>query len=153
MRGGDADASLYWMGRMLEGGEEPLYIARRLIRFASEDIGLANTNALVVAVNTYQACHFIGMPECNVNLAHCVAYLALSKKSNGIYTAYKKIQKDIRELPNEPVPKHLRNAPTKLMKDLDYGKGYKYTPDYENEDDAKQDYLPDKLKKRKYLDL
>jgi putative ATPase len=149
MRGSDHNAALYWMGRMLEGGEEPLYIARRLVRFASEDIGLADPNALVQAVAGYQACHFIGMPECNVILAQVVAYLAKAPKSNALYVAYDSIRSDIRELPNEPVPLHIRNAPTKLMKNLGYGKGYKYNPDFEGPVD--QDYLPDRLKGKKYL--
>lgn len=151
MRGGDADAALYWLGRMLEAGEDPLYIARRLIRFASEDIGMANSLALPQAIAAYESCHYIGMPECNVNLAQAVVYMAKSKKSNVLYTAYKNVQKDIRDLPNESVPIHLRNAPTHLMKNMGYGKDYKYTPDYENSEEAKQDYLPEKLKGRKYL--
>ena len=150
MRGGDADASLYWLGRMFEAGEDPLYIARRLIRFASEDIGLANPAALTQAISAYTACHYIGVPECNVNLAQCVAYLAKSPKSNALYIAYGKVQKDIKDLPNEPVPLHLRNAPTKLMKELDYGKGYKYNPNFKGEVD--QSYLPEKLRNRKYLE-
>ncbi len=152
MRGGDADAALYWLGRMLEGGEDPLYIARRLIRFASEDIGIANSLALPQAVAAYEACHYIGMPECEVNLAQVVVYMAKSKKSNVLYTAYSKAKEDIKNLPNEPVPLHLRNAPTKLMKTLGYGKNYKYTPDFKNKEAAKQDYLPKKLKGRKYLE-
>ena len=152
MRGGDANASLYWLGRMLEAGENPLYVARRLIRFASEDIGLADPQALVQAVTAHQASHFIGMPECNVVLAQCVTYLARAPKSNALYTAYNQVRKDIENLPNEPVPTHLRNAPTKLMKDLGYGKDYKYTPSFDNPEDAKQDYLPESLKNRKYLD-
>lgn len=151
MRGNDADASLYWLGRMAEGGEDPLYIARRLVRFASEDIGLADPAALLQAVAAYQACHFIGFPECNVVLAQCVVYLARAPKSNALYTAYQKVQADINNLPNEPVPLHLRNAPTKLMKDLNYGKGYKYTPNFETPEEAQQDFLPEALKKRKYL--
>ncbi|HAZ16911.1 MAG TPA: AAA family ATPase [Candidatus Jacksonbacteria bacterium] len=152
MRGGDANAAMYWLGRMLEAGEDPLYIARRLIRFASEDIGIANSFALPQAVAAYQACHDIGMPECNVVLAQAVVYMAKSKKSNALYTAYKKVQKDIAELPSYSVPLHLRNAPTKLMKNLGYGKGYKYTPEYDNPGDAHQDYLPEELKNKKYLD-
>lgn len=151
MRGNDANASLYWLGRMLEAGENPLYVARRLIRFASEDIGLADPRALEQAVATYQACHFIGMPECNVVLAQCVAYLAEAPKSNKLYRAYKRVQQDIERLPNEPVPIHLRNAPTTLMKELGYGKDYKYTPNF-SEEEGKQDYLPEKLKNRKYID-
>ncbi|MFC1640944.1 hypothetical protein ACFL2D_02760 [Patescibacteria group bacterium] len=151
MRGGDADAALYWMGRMLEGGEDPLYIARRLVRFASEDIGVANSFALPQAVAAYQACHFLGMPECDVNLAQAVVYMAKSKKSNSLYEAYGKVKKDVRDKPNEPVPLHIRNAPTDLMKDLNYGKDYKYTPHYDDPKDAEQDYLPTNLKNRKYL--
>ena len=151
MRGGDADAALYWLGRMLEGGEEPLYIARRLIRFASEDIGIANSLALPQAVAAYQACHFNGMPECGINLAQAVAYMAKSKKSNALYLAYQSIQHDVQNSPNDPVPIHLRNAPTKLMQELGYGKNYKYTPKFKNEEEAKQDYLPDRLRGNKYL--
>jgi putative ATPase len=151
MRGSDADASLYWLGRMIESGEDPLYIARRLIRFASEDIGLADPNALVQAVSAYTACHYLGYPECDVILAQAVAYLAQAPKSNKLYTAYGKVKEDIKNLPNEPVPLHLRNAPTKLMKDLNYGKDYKYTPNFHNPQEAKQDYLPAKLKGKKYL--
>lgn len=152
MRGGDADASLYWLARMLEAGEDPLYIARRLIRFASEDIGIANSLALPQAVAAYDACRFIGMPECGVNLAQSIAYMAKSKKSNALYTAYKAAREDVKNLPNEPVPLHLRNAPTKLMKNLNYGKDYKYTPDYKNKKEASQEYLPENLKERKYLE-
>lgn len=151
MRGGDADAALYWLGRMLEAGEDPLYIARRLVRFASEDIGIANSFALPQAVAVFQACQMIGMPECGVNLAQAVGYLAKSKKSNALYVAYQAVQKDIREAPLDSVPTHLRNAPTKLMKNLGYGKDYKYTPDFTTEEDAQQDYLPERLKGRKYI--
>jgi putative ATPase len=151
MRGSDADAALYFLARMLEGGEEPLYIARRLIRFASEDIGVANSQALNQAVAAYQACHFIGVPECNVNLAQAVVYMAKSKKSNALYTAYGKALADVREFGALPVPLHLRNAPTKLMKELDYGKDYKYSPEFDYEEN--QQYLPDKLRERKYLDF
>jgi putative ATPase len=150
MRGSDANAALYWLGRMLEAGDDPLYIARRLIRFASEDIGLADPQALVQAVSAYQAAHFIGMPECNVVLTQAVAYLARAPKSNALYTAYAAVREDIQRLPNEPVPLHIRNAPTKLMKELSYGKGYKYNPDFDGPVD--QDYLPDRLKGRSYLD-
>jgi putative ATPase len=149
MRGSDADASLYWLARMLEAGEDPLYIARRLVRFASEDIGLANSRALEQSVSAYNACHFIGMPECNVILAQCVVYMAKCKKSNDLYVAYGKASQDVREFGNLPVPLHIRNAPTKLMKDLNYGKDYKYSPDFNYKED--QEYFPDKLKKRKYL--
>lgn len=149
MRGSDADAALYWLGRMLESGDDPLYVARRLVRFASEDIGLADPEALNQAVSAYQAAHFLGMPECNVNLAQAVAYLARAPKSNALYTAYGEIQKDIKELPREPVPLHLRNAPTNLMKELGYGKDYKYNPNFK--EPVEQDYFPPGLKGKKYL--
>jgi len=149
LRGSDANAALYWLGRMLEAGEDPLYIARRLVRFASEDVGLANSRALEQAIAAYQACHFIGMPECNVILAQAVVYLAKCKKSNALYKAYLKVQEDIEKYGNLPVPLHLRNAPTKLMKKLGYGKTYKYSPDYDYKE--KQEYFPSKLKGRKYL--
>ncbi|MFH1582937.1 MAG: replication-associated recombination protein A, partial [Candidatus Falkowbacteria bacterium] len=149
LRGSDANAALYWLARMLEAGEDPLYIARRLVRFASEDIGLANSRALEQAVAAYQACHFIGLPECNVILAQAAVYLAKCEKSNELYTAYNNAASDVHELGNLPVPLHIRNAPTKLMKDLDYGKGYKYSPDYGYKE--KQEYLPDKLKNKKYF--
>jgi len=151
MRGSDANAALYWLGRMLEAGEDPLYIARRLIRFASEDIGLADTNALLHATAAFHACHQIGMPECNVILAQCVAYLARAPKSNALYVAYNEVRRDIRELPNEPVPLHLRNAPTNLMKNLGYGKDYKYTPNFKTKEEATQDYLPERLRNKRYL--
>ena len=149
MRGSDADASLYWLARMLEAGEDPLYIARRIIRFASEDIGLANSMALEQAVAAYNACHFIGVPECNVILAQAIVYMAKCKKSNELYVAYEKAADDVKNFGNLPVPMHIRNAPTKLMKGLGYGKGYKYSPDYNYKE--KQNYLPDKLKGKKYL--
>lgn len=149
MRGSDPDAALYWLARMLEAGEDPLYIARRIVRFASEDIGLANSKALEQAVAAYQACHYIGMPECNVILAQAIVYMAKCKKSNELYVAYEKAAKDVKEHGNLPVPLHIRNAPTKLMKELNYGKNYKYSPDYNYKE--KQDYFPDKLKNRKYL--
>ncbi len=149
MRGSDADAALYWLARMLEAGDDPLYVARRLVRFASEDIGLADPEALNQAVSAYQAAHFLGMPECNVILAQAVAYLARAPKSNALYTAYGEIQKDIKELPREPVPLHLRNAPTNLMKELGYGKDYKYNPNFK--EPVHQEYLPPGLKGKKYL--
>ncbi|MCK4744754.1 replication-associated recombination protein A, partial [Candidatus Parcubacteria bacterium] len=151
MRGSDADAALYWLARMLECGEDPLYIARRLVRFASEDIGIANSLALNQAVAAYRACHFIGMPECSLNLAQAVVYLAKSKKSNKLYQAYQKAVDDARKYGGLPVPVHIRNAPTKLMKNLDYGKDYKYSPDFNYKE--KQEYFPDELKNRKYLDF
>jgi len=149
MRGSDANAALYWLARMLEGGEDPLYVARRIVRFASEDIGLANSQALTQAVAAYQACHFIGMPECNVILAQAVVYMAKCKKSNELYRAYNEVKKDIEKYGNLPVPLHIRNAETKLMKELGYGKGYKYSPEYGYQED--QEYLPEKLKGKKYL--
>jgi putative ATPase len=149
MRGSDANASLYWLARMLEAGEDPLYIARRVVRFASEDIGLANSQALTQAVAAYQACHFIGMPECNVILAQAVVYMAKCKKSNELYTAYNQVKSDIETLGNLPVPLHIRNAPTKLMKELGYGKDYKYSPNFGYNE--QQEYLPEKLKGKKYL--
>ncbi len=148
MRGGDANAAVYWLARMVEGGEDPLFIARRLVRFASEDIGLANNSALLLANAVFDACHKLGYPECNVHLAHCVIYLAKSKKDITAYSAYGKAKKDVEKFGNLPVPLHLRNAPTKLMKDLDYGKNYKYTP---MENSADQTYLPDEIEKQKYL--
>lgn len=149
LRGSDAAAALYWLARMVEAGEDPLYIARRLVRFASEDVGLANSRALEQAVAAYQACHFIGLPECNVILAQIVVYLAKCEKSNELYTAYNQAAADVHEYGNLQVPLHIRNAPTRLMKDLGYGKDYKYSPEYDYKE--KQEYLPEKLKKRKYL--
>ena len=149
MRGGDANASLYWLARMIEAGEDPLYIARRIVRFASEDIGLANSRALEQAVSCYQACHFIGYPECNVILAQAVVYMAKCKKSNELYVGYNKAKDDIIKFGNLPVPLHIRNAPTKLMKNLGYGKNYKYSPDYNYQEE--QTYLPEKLKNKKYI--
>lgn len=140
MRASDADAALYWLGRMLEAGEDPLYVARRLMRFASEDVGLADPQGLVQAVSAYHACRRIGMPECGVILAQAVAYLARAPKSDALHAAYRAVQADIRDLPNEGVPMHLRNAPTKLMKDLGYGKNA-----------PGQDNLPPALKGRTYL--
>ena len=149
MRGSDANAALYWLARMVESGEDPLYIARRLVRFASEDIGLANSRALEQAVAAYNACHFIGYPECNVILAQAVVYMSKCKKSNELYIAYGKAASDAEKYGNLPVPLHLRNAVTKLMEETGYGKGYKYSPNYGYKE--KQEYLPEKLKGRKYL--
>ncbi len=132
MRNSDPDAAVYWLARMLEAGEEPLYIARRIVRFASEDIGLADTNALNVAINVYQACHFIGMPECNVHLAEAVIYMSIAPKSNACDVAYMNACRDALNTIAEPVPLQIRNAPTKLMQNLNYGKGYKYAHDYED---------------------
>ena len=149
LRGSDADAALYWLARMLEAGEDPLYVARRLVRFASEDIGLANSRALEQAVAAYNACHFIGLPECNVILAQAVVYMAKCKKSNELYVAYGKAANDVKQYGNLGVPLHIRNAPTKLMENLGYGKDYKYSPDYDYQE--KQDYFPPELKGRKYF--
>jgi putative ATPase len=148
MRGGDANAALYWLARMLEGGEDPIYVARRLVRFASEDVGLADNFALVLANATFDACHKLGMPECSVHLAQLVIYLARAKKSISAYLAYGRAKKDIEAYGNLPVPLHIRNAPTKLMEKLGYGKGYKYTP---LEDSSDQEYLPKELRDRKYV--
>ena len=153
LRGSDVNAALYWLGRMLEAGEDPLYAARRLVRFASEDVGLADPQALTLAVSGYQATHFIGLPECNVVLAEVVAYLARAPKSNALYEAYGKVQDDIKEYGTLPVPLHIRNAPTQLMKDFGYGRGYKYNPDYAKRgEEVSQQYLPDELKDKKYLE-
>jgi putative ATPase len=149
LRGSDPDAALYWLGRMLEAGEEPLYIIRRLIRFASEDIGLADPQALVVAVAAQQAVHFIGMPEGNLALAEAAVYLATAPKSNSLYVAYSSVQQDVQHTRNEPVPLHLRNAVTKMMKDEGYGKGYKYAHDYPGHF-VKQQNLPDSIKDKRY---
>ncbi|KAJ8012161.1 hypothetical protein DPEC_G00065810 [Dallia pectoralis] len=145
MRGSHDNASLYWLGRMLEGGEDPLYVARRLVRFASEDVGLADPSALSQAVSTFQACHFIGMPECEVILAQCVVFLARAPKSVDIYKAYGNVKASLRNHkgPLPSVPLHLRNAPTRLMKDLGYSKGYKYNPAFSAP--VEQDYLPTEL--------
>jgi len=149
LRGSDPDASLYWLGRMLEAGEDPLYIVRRLIRFASEDVGMADPQALVVAVAAQQAVHFVGMPEGNLALAEAVVYLAAAPKSNSLYTAYSRVQEDVQRTRNEPVPLHLRNAVTGLMRAEGYGKGYKYAHDYP-EHYVKQQNLPDSIKEKRY---
>lgn len=149
MRGSDPDAAVYWCMRMLEAGEDPTYVARRIIQFASEDIGMADSNALSVAVSAFKACEVLGMPECNINLCHAVIYMAKAPKSNKVYLARESVKEDIKNLPSEGVPLHLRNAPSSLMKDLNYGKDYKYTPEFSGEE-ATQDYLPEKLKGRKY---
>lgn len=149
MRNSDPDAALYYLARMLESGENPLYIARRLIRFASEDIGMANTNALVQATAAYQAAHYIGMPECNVNLAQAVVYLSVSPKSNSLYVAYEKVKDDALKTAQEKVPLHLRNAVTKLDSEMGYGKGYKYAHDFKDKV-TNMSCLPETLKNRKY---
>lgn len=149
MRNSDPDAAVYWMCRMLEGGENPLYIARRLIRFASEDVGMADSRALQVAVAAYQACHFLGMPECDVHLTHAVTYLAMAPKSNALYMACEMCKQDVKNLRAEPVPLQLRNAPTKLMKELEYGKGYEYAHDTEEKLTHMQ-CMPESLSHREY---
>ena len=149
MRNSDPDAAVYWMYRMLDGGEEPLYIARRLVRFASEDVGMADSNALQVAIAAYQACHFLGLPECDVHLTHAVVYLSMAPKSNALYVAVEEVKSDIKEMPAEPVPLQIRNAPTDLMKELHYGEGYVYAHDTE-EKLSKMPCLPDSLKGRRY---
>ena len=149
MRNSDPDASVYWLARMLEAGEDPLYVARRLIRFASEDIGNADPQALTVTVAAKEAVHFIGMPEANTALAQAAIYLATAPKSNAVYVAYNAAAEDaLREIA-EPVPLHIRNAPTRLMKELDYGKGYKYAHD-ESEGIADMDCLPPSLAGKQY---
>ncbi len=132
MRNSDVQAAVYWLARMLEAGEDPLYIARRLVRFASEDVGMADSRALEICVAAYQAAHFLGMPECSVHLTHAVTYLSLAPKSNALYCAYERAKDDAQKTMKEPVPLQIRNAVTKLMKELDYGKGYRYAHDEEN---------------------
>ena len=148
MRGGNADAAVYYLCRMIEAGEDPLYVARRLVRFASEDVGLANNSALLLAMASYDAVKKLGLPECGVHLAHTVIYLAKSPKNITAYMAYEKAKAEVEKSGNLPVPLYLRNAPTKLMKDIGYSKGYKYTP---LEDDGDQEYMPDKIKGKKFL--
>lgn len=149
MRNSDPDAAVYWLARMLEGGEDPLYIARRVLRFAAEDIGLADPRAMEVGVAAYQACHMIGMPECSVHLTEAVVYMSLASKSNALYTAYGAASGAVRDEPDAPVPLVIRNAPTELMKNLDYGRGYQYAHDYAEKMTAMQ-CLPDALKDRKF---
>ncbi|HCR41788.1 TPA: AAA family ATPase [Patescibacteria group bacterium] len=148
LRGGDAHAALYWLARMLEGGEDPIYVARRLVRFASEDIGLADNFAVVLANNVFEVCQKLGMPECNVHLTQLVIYLARAKKNIVAYQAYGLAKRDVEQFGNLPVPLHIRNAPTKLMKELNYGKDYKYTP-IEGQTDLS--YFPEELRSRKYF--
>ncbi|MDP7295292.1 MAG: replication-associated recombination protein A [Vicinamibacterales bacterium] len=149
LRNSDADAAVYWLARMVEAGEDPLYIARRLVRFASEDVGNADPRALTIAIATKDAVHFLGMPEGNTALAQAALYLATAPKSNAVYTAYNRAAADAHERAAEPVPLHLRNAPTKLMKSLDYGKDYRYAHD-EPDGVAAMDCLPDSLADRRY---
>ena len=149
MRNSDPDAAVYWLARMLEAGEDPLYVARRVVRFASEDVGLADPQALQIAVAAYQACHFLGMPECNVHLSQAVIYVALAPKSNAMETAYNAAKADAIEHLAEPVPLVIRNAVTGLMKNLDYGKGYQYAHDTQ-EKVTNMQCLPDALLDREY---
>ncbi|MBR5344911.1 MAG: replication-associated recombination protein A [Clostridia bacterium] len=149
MRNSDPDAAVYWLCRMLDGGEEPLYIARRLVRFASEDVGMADSQALPLAISVYQACHYLGMPECDVHLTHAVVYLSMAPKSNALYVACGEAKDDIRERPAEPVPLQIRNAPTALMKQAGYGAGYQYAHDTE-EKLTRMTCLPDSLQGRRY---
>jgi putative ATPase len=162
LRGSDPDAGLYWLGRMLEAGEDPLYIVRRLIRFASEDVGMADPQALLVCVAAQQAVHFVGLPEANLALAQAVVHLATAPKSNALYEAYSHVQEDVQKTRNDPVPLWIRNAPSQLMKDLDYGKDYKYAHEYykdmQIEDPERppalqlQEYLPESLRGRRYYE-
>lgn len=149
MRNSDVEAAIYWLARMLEAGEDPLYVARRLVRFASEDIGMADSRALEICVAVYQACHFLGMPECNVHLTHAVTYLSLSPKSNALYMAYGAAKEDAVHMLSEPVPLQIRNAPTSLMKDLHYGEGYQYAHDTQ-EKLTNMECMPESLKGREY---
>ena len=149
MRNSDPDAAVYWLARMLEAGEDPLYVARRITRFASEDIGLADPKAVEIAVACYQACHFIGMPECSVHLTQAAVYMSLAPKSNALYMAYNNAKKDALTQLSEPVPLVIRNAPTKLMKELNYGKDYQYAHDTKEKLTTMQ-CLPDSLLGREY---
>jgi putative ATPase len=151
IRDSDPDAGLYWMARMIEAGEDPLYLARRLVRFASEDVGLASPKALEQAVAAYQACRFIGVPECVLALAQVVVFLAISPKSNALYTGYKAIQEEIARTGHLPVPLHLRNAPTGFMKGLGYGKGYRYAHDFANAR-VEQEHLPEELRGKRFYE-
>ncbi|NLZ24828.1 replication-associated recombination protein A [Candidatus Dojkabacteria bacterium] len=150
MRSSNADAAAYWVQRMLSAGEDPLYVARRLLRFASEDVGNSDPQALILANSVYEACQKIGMPECGVFLIQLAIYLSNAPKDNSAYMAELEIKKDIEEYGNLPVPLHIRNAPTKLMRDLNYGKGYEYDHDLANKKSSQQ-CLPDRLRKRKYV--
>lgn len=149
MRNSDPDAAVYWLSRMLEAGEDPLYVARRMIRFASEDVGMADSRALELAVAAYQACHFIGMPECAVNLTHLAVYLSLAPKSNSLYMAYEMAKTDAQKSMAEPVPLVIRNAPTRLMKELHYGEGYQYAHDT-GEKLTDMECLPDSMRGKRY---
>jgi putative ATPase len=149
LRNSDPDASLYWLGRMLEAGEDPIYIARRMVRFASEDVGLADVRALNVTLNAVEAVRLVGLPECKLALAQAAVYLSLAPKSNALYTAYSAVASDVQRTFNEPPPLHIRNAPTSLMKDLGYGQGYQYAHNLK-EKVADMECLPDSLRDRQY---
>lgn len=149
IRNSDVDSAIYWLARMIEGGEDPIYIARRLVRIASEDIGLADNNALNLAINTFQACQFLGLPECDVHLTQCAIYLAIAPKSNAVERAVFNVKEDIKQTMNVDVPLHLRNAETRLMKAVGYGKGYQYAHDYEHKMTTMQT-RPDKIAQHQY---
>jgi putative ATPase len=151
LRNGDADAAIYWLVRMLEGGEDPMYLARRLVRAASEDIGNADPQALVFAISVQQTVHFLGMPEAGVALAQLVAYLSAAPKSNAAYIGYGEAVREVRQGDNPPVPIHIRNAPTRLMKDLGYGRDYQYAHDFE-EQTAAMECLPESLAGRRFYE-
>ncbi|MCX5998152.1 MAG: replication-associated recombination protein A, partial [Chloroflexi bacterium] len=151
IRGSDPDAALYWLGRMLEAGEDPLFIARRLVRAASEDVGMADPQALTVAVAAQQAIHFVGLPEGNLALAEAAVYLATAPKSNALYRAYTQVRQDVRQTGSQPVPLHLRNAVTSFMEQEGYGKGYKYAHDYPGHF-VEQQNMPDVLRDRRYYE-
>ncbi|KAJ1940268.1 DNA-dependent ATPase mgs1, partial [Kickxella alabastrina] len=150
VRGSDDNAALYWLGRMLQGGDDPMYVARRLVRMASEDIGLADNSALPLAMATLQACQVIGMPECDTILAHCVVYLARAPKSVESYKAFKNVKAFVAAENPWPVPMHIRNAPTRMMQGMGYGDGYKYNPDYE--EPVEQEYLPEAIRSHNFFD-
>jgi putative ATPase len=149
MRNSDPDAALYWLGRMIEAGEDPLYIARRIVRFASEDVGLADIKALSISLNAAEAVRLVGLPECKLALAQAVIYLSVAPKSNSVYRAYSKVESDAQKTEDEPPPLHILNAPTTLMKELGYGRGYQYAHDMPDKV-ADMECLPQSLKGRKY---
>jgi putative ATPase len=149
VRNSDPDAALYWLGRMLEAGEDPVYLARRMVRMASEDVGMADVRALQVALNAVEAVRLVGVPECNLALAQAAVYLSVAPKSNALYTGYSAVVADVQKTFNEPPPMHIRNAPTSLMKELGYGKGYQYAHDLKDKV-ADMECLPDSLRGRQY---
>jgi len=149
MRNSDPDAALYWLARMIEAGEDPVYIARRMVRFASEDVGLADVRALTVALNATEAVRLVGLPECKLALSQAAVYLSVAPKSNALYRAYSNVLADVQNTLNEPPPLHIRNAPTDLMRDLGYGKGYQYAHDLDGKV-ADMECLPPSLRGRRY---